>query len=235
MSFDNLITIPASGKKEIIDLIAKEYIESGYFKEDILIQLPERIKNVVNNDLGFSTLFSHNDLLTLAEKKNLGLPTRKKISREMIYSLSEKGKKLEDPKGTLENIFERNFNMVYKKYEYLEMEKKLSKKDAFFSGYRVIASLTKDTCIVCGTFDNTVIKSVDDLSTFKNFKCKSSHCAGCIFVPVMKGMEDDDNEMSYVNWLKELPMEEQKEILGEYYDLYKKGKSLKDIMLSIKI
>ena len=216
--------------QEIYEAIIKDYTESGYLKLEILPQLCNKIKSVICSQQGFSALFSHDDLLTLEEKKSLGLPTRKKISREMFNSLSMEGQKLPDPKETLEEMYYYHSSKIERKYQLLEIKSKLSSYNDFYVGYRVIAPLDHFTCIICGAFDDTILKTINDVENYEKHKCLNKICR-CIFVPVLKGDEKQTGQ-NYARWFKKLSDEEKKEILGEYYEKYKAGETLKKIASS---
>jgi hypothetical protein len=236
-SFGGKDTVPQNNnikQQEISNSIIKEISESGYIKPEVLPELLGKIKKSVfseiYSEIGFSALFSYNDYLTLEEKKSFGYPVRQKISREMIDSLSSKGLELTDPKGTLQGIYNYHSSIINRKYELIEMKKKLSSYDDFLLGYRVIAGLGYSTCIICGALDGTLLKTVKDVENYERHKCLNKICH-CVFVPVIKGDEKQTGP-TYAGWFKKLSVEDKKEILGEYYNRYKAGESLKDIVLS---
>ena len=221
--------------KEISTAIIKEISESGYIKLEILPELTERIKKSIYSEdyseTGFSALFSQNDCLTLEEKKQLGYPTRQKISREMINSLSSDGLKLTDPKGILQGIYNHHYSIISKKYELIKMKKELLSYDNSFLGYKIIAAQDFGACIICGSFDGTLLKTIKDIENYEKHKCLNNTCR-CTFIPIQKGFEKSSGT-TYAGWFRTLSAKEKKEILGEYYDQYKAGKSLKDIALFI--
>lgn len=220
--------------QEISESIIKEISESGFIKAEILSELAEKIKKSVFSEtygeIGFSAVFSQDDCLTLDEKKSFGYPTRQKISREMINSLSPSGLKLTDPKGTLQGIYNYHSSIIGRKYELIEMKEKLSSYDDFILGYRVIAALDYSTCIICGALDGTLLKTVNDVENYEKYKCLNKICR-CVFVPVMRG-DGKKTGQTYAGWFRKLSIADKKETLGEYYDRYKDGESLKDIALS---
>jgi hypothetical protein len=83
--------------------------ESPYLKPDKKQNLIDMLKKTSK----LSNPFSYDDCLTATEKKELGLNSRLKISRQMIDFLSEKGLKLKNPKEIIRSIYEN----VYSKYE----------------------------------------------------------------------------------------------------------------------
>jgi hypothetical protein len=221
-------------QREIFEAVTKEISESGYIKPEALPELTEKIrKSIVSenySEIGFSALFLENDLLTLEEKKKYGYPTKQKISRDMINKLSQEGLKLSDPKGELKRIYSYNYSKVSKKYKIIEMKNKLASHGDDFIGYRVIAAIDYSTCIICGAWDGTILKTVSDVEKYEKHKCLKNNCR-CIFNFVQKGFEKNTGE-TYAGWFKKLSVKEKKEILGEYFDRYKAGETLKDIVFS---
>lgn len=120
--------------------------------------------------------------------------------------------------------------MINNKFNLAEVKKELLKNNSFYVGFRFIAACDNNTCIICAGFDNTLIKTINDIAIIEKYGCLNKHCR-CEFVPVLKG-DENNNAISYANWFKELSEEEKKEILGEYYEAYKKMNSLKNIALS---
>ena len=213
--------------KEIYDAVVQNFTEAGYIKSELLPQILDKIKTGLCEGAGFANVFSYDDCLTLEEKKSLSLPARKKISREMINSLSEEGRKLKDPKKTIEHLYYGVSSVIEKRYRLIEMKEELA-NDPYLLGYKLIAALDCGTCIICGAYDGKIIKTAEELDAFENKKCCNDACCGCIYVPVQKGLETAA-EPTYAKWFKKLPEEDKKEILGEYYDRHKAGESLMDI------
>ena len=213
--------------RELVNAITKGFSESGYIAPEVLPRILDKIKEAVVSESGFSHVFSHDDCLTLQEKKDLKLPTRKKISREMIDSLSAKGRELKDPKGDLEHLY-------YGPYAILEKRKtreRFSGSDPYFYGYQIVAPLTFDTCVKCGAYDGTFLRTVEEYDAFERLECLNDYCDGCMLVPVMKGTEDiHENGPTYAGWFEKLSETEKKKILGDYYDRYAASGSLKGIL-----
>ena len=237
MGLFNLTSKPEEQKllnmeKEIYDAVVKEFTVSGYIKPELLPQIFDKIKTGLHEGTGFVNVFSYGDCLALEEKKSLGLPTRKKISREMINSLSEEGRKLKDPQKAIEHLFYGSYSIIKNRYDLIEMKRNLT-GDPYFLGYKLIAAIDYSTCIVCGAYDSKIIKTVTELDAFENKKCCNDTCCGCEYIPIQKGLEvATSNDPSYAKWFKKLSVSEKKEILGEYYDRYKAGESLMSIVSS---
>jgi hypothetical protein len=75
--------------------------KSPYFKPEKKQCLIDLLKN--NSNL--NDPFSYDDCLTVSEKKDLGLNSRLKISRQMIDFLNGEGLKLENPKEIISTIY----------------------------------------------------------------------------------------------------------------------------------
>ena len=101
-----------------------------------------------------------------------------------------------------------------------------------FSGYRYVGVLDDRQCLICGSLDQTVFETLEDVPELPAHRqCR------CVAIPEVKGMEgfDDDDErasmdgpvsakMSYSDWLAGQDDGTQKDILGAgRYDLYKNG------------
>jgi len=195
---------------EIYEAVTKEFNEAGYIKQELLPQIFEKIQKGLQEGIGFTNVFSYNDCVTLKEKKSFGYPTMKKISREMINSLTQKGQKLQDPKGTIENLYYKNYSPIRKRYELIEMKRRLT-NDSYLLGYQIIASLDYNTCIICGAYDGKIIKTVAELDAFENRKCNKDECGGCSYTPVEKGLGSVmHTDMTYAGWFRKLPADEKK-------------------------
>lgn len=90
---------------------------SGYFKQEALPVLVEKIRTNTRPGYGYIDPFCKENCLTLEEKKALGLNTRQKYARELINALTEKGLVAEKPNDLLKNIWLANFHKISQKYE----------------------------------------------------------------------------------------------------------------------
>ena len=105
---------------------------SGYFKAEYLPTLAEKIRARTIPGYRYSDPFDKKDYLTLEEKKELGLNTKRKYSRELINGLTEKGLAAENPNVLVENIWLANMHKVSRKYKLQEL------KDAGFKYVRIL-------------------------------------------------------------------------------------------------
>jgi hypothetical protein len=108
--------------REIADSVIDEIVNCGFFKQEKIPFLAEKINKITVPGYGFSDPFSYDDFLSLEEKKALGLNTRQKFSREYVDCLSSTGLKQENAKDIIKNIWYRKFSAVQSKYNRLTME-----------------------------------------------------------------------------------------------------------------
>lgn len=90
---------------------------SGYFKQEALSIISEKIRENTRPGYGYIEPFDKADCLTLEEKKTLGLNTRRKYARELINALTEKGLAVENPNDLLKNMWLASFHKISRKYE----------------------------------------------------------------------------------------------------------------------
>lgn len=105
-------------EQTILDLEA-----SGCFKSDYLSLLADKIRKRTVPGYRYSDPFDKNDCLTLEEKKQHGLNTKRKYSRELINGLTEKGLATEDPNELVKNTWLANFHKISRKYKLRELKK----------------------------------------------------------------------------------------------------------------
>jgi hypothetical protein len=103
--------------REIADSTITDIEESGFFKIEKSSIIAEKIKRITRPGYGYSDPFSYEDCLTLDEKKQLGINTRLKFSREMFDVLTEIGIKHPNPKELIKNIWLKNFHKIHRKYD----------------------------------------------------------------------------------------------------------------------
>lgn len=121
------IGIKLSGKaldeenKKYAEIAARTVIEakeSGFFKEEFIPILSEKIKNISKVGCSYLDPFDKTVCLTLEEKKSLNLNIRAKYSKELINGLTEKGiLEVGNNRDFVKNMFLRNFHKVSRKYE----------------------------------------------------------------------------------------------------------------------
>jgi len=229
-------------RKRIADAMITEARSSGYFKADKIPELSEKIKASVMDRNYYKDPFNNNDCLTAEEKKKYGFNTRLKISKELIGFLSDEGLRLENPKAILENTYNKQFNIINNEYRE-KSSQIINSNSSLFSGYRLVGTLDTRTCLVCGSLDGKIFDTEEAATAHK---CLNEHCR-CVVLPVIKGMEDFDEDderasmdgpvsasTTYEKWLKKQPVKIKKEILGDYYEKYKNGTSLEELVKIIK-
>jgi hypothetical protein len=108
--------------REIASSTITDIETSGFFNTDKLSFIAEKINRITRPGYGYSDPFSYEDCLTLDEKKQFGINTRLKFSREMFDALTEIGIKYQDPKEIIKNIWYKNFHKTHRKYELHHMK-----------------------------------------------------------------------------------------------------------------
>jgi hypothetical protein len=133
-------------------------------------------------------------------------------------------------------------------FDFLKKREKQPEKEqpkrSMFSGYRLVGTLDSRTCLVCGSLDGKIFDTEEAATAHK---CLNEHCR-CVVLPVIKGMEDFDEDderasmdgpvpasMTYEKWLKKQLVKIKKEILGDYYENYKNGTSLEELVKTLKV
>jgi hypothetical protein len=121
--------------------------------------------------------------------------------------------------------------------EVQEHNKEVFKADEdIFSGYIFYATLDTRTCLVCASLDGKTFKTQEEAPTAH---CLNKHCR-CVLSPEVEGFEGMEStrasmdgpvpgNWTYEIWLNKQPASIKKEILGEYYKLYRAGASLEEI------
>lgn len=116
----------------------------------------------------------------------------------------------------------------------IETRNELYRENAnLFSGYKWMATLDRRTCLVCGSYDGKIFKSLDEIKNMPPFHL---NCR-CLIVPVVKGEEVSDmraaengpvdSKVTYEEWLKEQTKDVQKKILGaKRFGEFQNGQSI---------
>jgi len=112
--------IPKAGRKEMIELIMEDIKNNNYFKSEKYKKLEEEITKMVNIEGVYHDPWHYKDVLTAKEKKDFGLNTRKKISREFLEFISEKGLTMSEPENLLWRIYSKYDKIIYEKYDTIE-------------------------------------------------------------------------------------------------------------------
>jgi SPP1 gp7 family putative phage head morphogenesis protein len=113
-----------------------------------------------------------------------------------------------------------------------------------FSGYKYLGTLDSRSCLVCGNLDGKVFKEIEDAPKLP----KHPNCR-CLLVPLVKGMEEDDEDdtrasedgpvpakMTFTDWLKTQPDEFARDILGPVrFSMYKEGTDLSGFVAGNRI
>ena len=99
-------------------------------------------------------------------------------------------------------------------------------------GYKILATLDRRTCLLCGSLTSKVYKTVKDVPELPvHYSCR------CVLIPVTKWDKEFpgkqasefgevDGDLTYEQWLASQPESIQKEILGSRFNFYNENKSL---------
>lgn len=123
--------------KEIAEKTIEQIKDSGYFKDEFIPVLSEKIR-ASTQDGGYPNVFNKEDCLTLEEKRALGLNTRRKYPRELINNLTPKGLESENPNALIENIWQSNFNIWQSNFNKVSRKYELNRLKALGLKYVVI-------------------------------------------------------------------------------------------------
>lgn len=107
---------------EVTEKTISDMESSGYFKPDCIPAIAKKIREKTDIGYRYYNPFDKKDCLTLQEKKDLGLNTREKYSRELINALTEKGLATENPNDLFQNIWQANFHKISRNYKLQELK-----------------------------------------------------------------------------------------------------------------
>jgi SPP1 gp7 family putative phage head morphogenesis protein len=159
--------------------------------------------------------------------------TAQQINRQVLGSLND----LEPGEmKTIRKSLTMNTRTMIAEMSTMARNETYRQNESLFSGYRYIGVLDDRQCLICGSLDQTVFKTLDEMPHLPQHR----NCR-CIAIPEIKGMEgfDDDDmrasvdgevpaKMNYSDWLEKQDAETQKDILGvSRYEMYKNGTKIK--------
>jgi SPP1 gp7 family putative phage head morphogenesis protein len=133
----------------------------------------------------------------------------------------------------LRNSLEMNTHTMISHMSETAREAVYKANSSLFDGYKFLATLDFQTCVVCGADDGKIFRTLEEASKPPlHLRCR------CVLLPYIRGFEDIEGEraamdgpvsdkMTYKDWFKTLAPEQQEEILGKYrYQAYKNGVSI---------
>jgi hypothetical protein len=155
--------------------------------------------------------------------------TAQQINRQVLGSINDL------VPGEIKNIrksLKMNTRTMIAEMSTMARNETYKANSSLFSGYRYIGVLDDRQCLICGSLDQTVYKTLDEMPHLPQHRgCR------CLALPEVKGMEgfDDDDERaaqdgpesaktSYADWLEKQDAKTQKDILGaSRYEMYRDG------------
>lgn len=155
--------------------------------------------------------------------------TAQQINRQVLGSLDD----LEPGEmKTIRKSLAMNTRTMIAEMSTMARNETYRQNESLFSGYRYIGVLDDRQCVLCGSMDQRVFKTLDEMPHLPQHRgCR------CLALPEVKGMEGYDEDdtraamdgpekasMSYADWLAKQDADIQKDILGKSrYELYKNG------------
>jgi hypothetical protein len=119
------VELERESNKEILQLLEANIIASGFFRPD---KIPELVAKLREGSIPFGrtntkVVFDGDVILTVKEKKTLGLNTRMKYSKKFIEYFDPPALGRIEPKTALENMHLSAFHRVSRKRELLKLKK----------------------------------------------------------------------------------------------------------------
>jgi hypothetical protein len=158
----------------------------------------------------------------------LGIPARE-INRSVLGSIKD----LEPGQmQALRRSLEVNTKTMIAEMATEARNETYAKNSSLFSGYRYCGVLDDRQCLICGSVDQVVYKTLEEVPHLPQHRqCR------CVAIPEVKGLEgfDEDDERasmdgpvyagtSYSDWLSKQDAETQLDILGpSRYKMYQSG------------
>ncbi|MDR1178151.1 MAG: hypothetical protein LBK64_04925 [Spirochaetaceae bacterium] len=105
-------------RKETLAGMMRDIEKSGYFKPEKLSHMEKIIPKVGGY---YTDPFSYSDCLSEEEKEALHFKADRKISREMVECMSEKGLSEKEPQSIIPIIYYMNYFTISRKYKLMEL------------------------------------------------------------------------------------------------------------------
>ena len=120
----NEIDLERQSNDEVMKIVEGRIVKSGFFIPE---KIPELMAGLKSGAIPFGRVntqvaFDGDTLLTVEEKKALGLNTRMKYSKKLISYFDPKSFKTIEPKSTLEQMQLEAFHRVSRKKELLKLK-----------------------------------------------------------------------------------------------------------------
>lgn len=162
-------------ERPIEDYFNESIKSSPYFQ-------PEKRDLILNHLLGASNLNESGDTLSTTQKKALGFNPRIKITSQLLYTLTNEGRLLKDPKIALEELF---YQATFKKSRTDKFHQSVK---AGITSFKLCASGDGSECEWCRTNDQKVF-GVEILDVF-NLNCTCSPYSKCFIAPAKLSWEE---------------------------------------------
>lgn len=166
-------------QEEIIKLLEVNIVASGYFRKE---KIPELISLIRTGAIPFGRVntkiaFDGDAILTVDEKKKLGLNTRMKYSRKFIEYFDPKSFTTIEPKSTLECMHLDAFYRVSRKNDLIRF-----KKDGFVKQVKIDVINDCFTCNKVKRFKK--IYNIDEVPELPLPGCDAPYCR-CGYKPII--------------------------------------------------
>ncbi|NOU01639.1 MAG: hypothetical protein HOO95_08730 [Gallionella sp.] len=162
--------------KEIMELLEKGIRTSGYFKEEKIPDLLADLKRYISTSdrINIKGALDGSVLLSVEEKKSLGLNAKMKYSKRFIEYFNPSVFETIEPRSAVENLYLNAFHKVSRKNELLKM-----KRDAGIKQIRVVAG-------ECSNIKKLrkKIYGIDEVPELPLSDCDCNYCL-CYFEPII--------------------------------------------------
>lgn len=144
--------------------------ESGLFQEDRISGMLEQMKRG-----GLAAAFDGEELLSVAEKKASGINPRIRVSRGYFECLTENGRRADNPKDLLSNMYHDVFHRIERKYLLMNLRR------AGFAKVKLLPVGDRRDCkAAIGRRGN--IFRIDSAPSLPLPECDAPYCR-CTFAP----------------------------------------------------
>ena len=167
--------------EEIIRLLESNIISSGLFKKERVPALIGKIREVTTEFGRVSTklAFEKDEVLTLEEKKSLGLNTRSKYSKFLIECFEPSRMNEIDPRVALENMHLSAFHKISNKKELQKL-----KNLGFVKKVKIMPAGDKDDCQEIKSCKK--VYSINEVPELPFPECNAAYCRCCYEAIVSK-------------------------------------------------
>ena len=167
------------GNNEVINLLEAAMRTSGFFRTEKIPELVSKLRSGSSPFARVNTIaaFEGGQILSVEEKRALGLNTRMKYSRELIECFVPTSLKTIEPKSVLENMHVGAFHRVERKRELLR--------------FRELGFVKQIKIIPCGDEDDCSkikrLRKIHDLDKVPELPLPgcTAPCCRCMYEPIL--------------------------------------------------